>query len=84
MPKADPKRPRCCRIFGQQSRGAVAVNKSDRLSRATGETVYRGFSIRLHPDVPAGRKGRYLAAGKEFARLEHAREYIDSELSLVG
>ena len=28
--------------------------------------------------------GRYLAAGRQFARLEHAREYIDSELALAG
>lgn len=60
------------------------MNKPERLKRGTAAHEYRGFSIAINPEVPAGRLGRYLAAGRHFARLEHAREYIDSELALAG
>ena len=58
--------------------------KPERLKRGAASHEYRGFAIAINPEIPAGRIGRYLAAGRRFARLEHAREYIDSELALAG
>jgi hypothetical protein len=55
-----------------------------RMSRAAAGREYRGFSVVLVESVPAGRKGRYRAAGREFAQLEQVRDYIDSELALAG
>ena len=60
------------------------MNKPERLKRGTAAHEYLGFAIAINPEVQAGRLGRYLAAGRQFARLEHAREYIDSELTLAG
>lgn len=58
--------------------------KPERMSRAAAGRTYRGFRITLDESVPAGRPGRYLAAGRKFGQLQQARDYIDDELRLAG
>lgn len=58
--------------------------KSNRMTRQAAGRTYRGFSITLVEGVPAGRPGRYLAAGRAFAQLSQVRDYIDDELRLAG